>query len=191
MATKQLTIALGIVGIAGLTLGGSLIAQQPTSPAAHDAQQITASAKMIDGEGRSVGEVRVRQAQKNVLLTLTLKNATPGVHGLHIHEVGQCNRPSFESAGGHFNPDGRQHGFLNARGPHAGDLPNIEIPTTTEMAVEFLVPNVTLDHGPRSLLDSNGSAVVIHSGKDDYANDPAGHSGDRLACGAIVRLDAR
>jgi superoxide dismutase, Cu-Zn family len=190
MPTKQLTIAISLSGIVGLMLGGSLIAQQ-TPHGAHDAQPVTASAKMIDGEGRSVGEVRLRQAQKNVLLTLSLKNATPGIHGLHIHEVGQCNRPSFESAGGHFNPDARQHGFLNARGPHAGDLPNIEIPTTTELAAEFLVPNVTLDHGPRSLLDDNGSTVVIHSGKDDYTNDPAGHSGDRLACGAIVRLDAR
>lgn len=152
---------------------------------------MTAGATLIDVAGRSVGQARLQQTPHGVLLKLDFKNATPGIHGLHIHDVGRCDRPSFESAGGHFNPSGRQHGFLDPRGPHAGDLPNIAVPSTTQLSVEYLVRDVTLEPGPRSLLDDDGSAIVIHAGQDDYATDPAGESGDRLACGRIVPSDTK
>jgi Cu-Zn family superoxide dismutase len=126
-----------------------------------------------DGDGRwSIRRVsrRGRSATTadaaGVLLRLDLKNATPCVRGLHIHEVGRCDAPSFESAGRHFSPDRRAHGFLNTRGPHPGDLPNIFMPVSTELSLEYLMPDVTLDPGPRSLLDANGSALVIHASKD-------------------------
>lgn len=151
----------------------------------------TASATLVDTQGRSVGQVHFQQGPHGVLLKLDLKNATPGVHGLHLHDVGRCERPSFESAGGHFNPSNRQHGFLNPRGPHAGDLPNIEVPATTHLSVESFLADVTIATGPQSLTDDNGSSIMIHTGKDDYATDPAGESGNRLACGQIVRSDVR
>jgi Cu-Zn family superoxide dismutase len=81
--------------------------------------------------------------------------------------------------------------LLNPRGPHAGDLPNIEVPSTTQLSVEYFLADVTIEPGPRSLTDNNGSSIVIHAGKDDYATDPAGESGDRLACGPIVRSETR
>jgi len=146
----------------------------------------TATAALVDGSGRGVGQARLQQSPHGVLLRLELKNATPGVHGLHIHEVGRCDAPSFESAGGHFSPARRDHGFLNPSGAHAGDLPNIFVPSSKELSIEYLVPDVTLDPGPRSLLDANGSAIVIHADQDDYFSDPAGHAGDRLACGPII-----
>jgi len=146
-----------------------------------------ATAVLVDTQGRRVGEARFQQTPNGVLLRLDLKNATPGVHGLHIHDVGRCDAPTFESAGGHFSPDRRAHGFLNPQGPHAGDLPNIFVPSSTELSLEYLIRDVTLDPGPRSLLDANGSALVIHADKDDYIGDPAGHSGDRLDCGPVVR----
>jgi len=146
----------------------------------------TATAALVDGSGRGVGQARLQQSPHGVLLRLDLKNATPGVHGLHIHEVGRCDAPSFESAGGHFSPARRDHGFLNPSGAHAGDLPNIFVPSSTELSIEYLVPDVTLDPGPRSLLDANGSAIVLHADQDDYFSDPAGHAGDRLACGPIA-----
>ena len=145
----------------------------------------SASAAIKDTSGRGVGEARMWQTPHGVLLRLTLKNATPGVHALHIHEVGRCDAPSFESAGGHFAPDGAGHAFYDAAGPHAGDLPNIYVPASTELTVEHHLANLTLAPGPRSLLDANGSAVVIHAGGDDYISDPAGNAGERLACGAI------
>ena len=145
-----------------------------------------AAAALVDESGRGIGDARLQQTPHGVLLRLDLKNATPGVHGIHLHEVGRCDAPSFESAGGHFSVDSRVHGFLNPSGPHAGDLPNIFVPASKELSIEFLIPDVTLDPGPRSLLDTNGSAIVIHADQDDHFSDPAGHTGDRLACGPIV-----
>lgn len=150
-----------------------------------------AVATLADAQGRNVGTAQLRSTPHGVLLQLDLKNVTPGVHGLHIHEVGRCEGSDFTSAGAHFNPTGRQHGFLNPRGPHAGDLPNIDVPSSTAYSVEYLIPNVTLDPGPQSLMDDNGSAIVIHAKPDDYTSDPAGEAGDRLVCGAIVSADRK
>jgi Cu-Zn family superoxide dismutase len=147
----------------------------------------SANATLNDSQGRRIGQAELQQTPHGVLLRLELEKATPGTHGLHIHETGRCEAPAFTSAGGHFNPTRRQHGFLNSNGPHAGDLPNIEVPPTTRLWVEYLVSSVTLDRGSSSLLDADGSAIVIHSGKDDYASDPAGNAGDRIACGTVVR----
>ena len=162
--------------------------QTPTATGtAGTSAEPTARASLTDAQGRSIGEARLQQSPHGVLVKIDLRNATPGVHALHIHTVGRCEAPKFESAGGHFAPSGRQHGFLHARGPHAGDLPNLEVPPTGQLSVEYLVSDVTLEAGTRSLLDADGSSIVIHAGKDDYASDPAGNSGDRIACGKIAR----
>jgi Cu-Zn family superoxide dismutase len=141
---------------------------------------------MIDGMNRAVGEARLQEASGGVLLQLNLTNATPGIHGLHVHEKGACDPPAFTSAGGHFALDKKEHGFLNPNGPHAGDLPNIYVPSSLMLSVEFFIPDVTLGAGPRSLLDDDGSALIIHSWRDDYRSEPAGTAGERLACGRIV-----
>ena len=111
----------------------------------------------------------------------------PGEHGFHIHEVGQCDAPDFESAGSHYNPTGAQHGLLNPEGPHAGDLPNLVV--AQDGTVDYLVTSalVTLGDGERSLFDSDGSAVIIHEGADDYVTDSSGDSGGRLICGVITQ----
>ena len=185
---KQLTLTIGIGLFACAMASGQ--GQAPTGTTG-SRLAATASANLVDSQGRSVGQALLQQAPHGVLLKLDLKNATPGVHGLHIHDVGRCDRPSFDSAGGHFNPTNRQHGFLNPRGPHAGDLPNIEVPATTQHAVEYFLADLTIEPGPRSLGDQNGSSIVIHAVKDDHVTDPAGESGDRLACGQIVRSEKR
>jgi Cu-Zn family superoxide dismutase len=160
---------------------------QPSQPAG---SMMAATASLVDASGRNIGGAHLRETPHGVLIKLELKNATPGLHGLHIHETGRCERPSFASAGGHFNPTGRKHGFLNPDGPHAGDLPNIEVPSTTNLSIEYLAPGVTLKPGSRSLLDVDGSAVLIHSAQDDYRTDPSGEAGDRLACGVIAAAHA-
>jgi Cu-Zn family superoxide dismutase len=180
-----------ILLITGLwaTVLGSTAAQTPapTGTTGKATTPAMAGAAMVDASGRTVGQARLQQTPHGVLLLLELRNTTPGVHALHIHDIGKCDAPSFESAGDHVAFRGQQHGFLNVNGPHAGDLPNVHVPTSTELAVEFLIPAVTVDSGPRSLLDANGAALIIHAGKDDYASHPAGAAGDRLACGPIVR----
>lgn len=185
----KLVIPMTAIGLLACTA----VAAQSQSPVGTTGttQAATASADLKDTQGRSVGHAYLQQTPHGVLVRLELKNATPGVHGVHVHENGRCEAPAFDSAGDHFNPNGRQHGFLNPNGPHAGDLPNIAVPTSTELWVEHLMRDVTIDPGPRSLSDDNGSAIVIHSGKDDYSSDPAGAAGDRIACGAIVAAERR
>jgi len=182
---KNLLINAAVL-TAGLVMSSTSLAAQ-ASAASSVGPGLTATAVLLDAEGRGIGEARLQQVLGGVLLRLDLKNATPGVHALHIHEVGRCDGPSFESAGAHYSPDAHKHGFLNTRGPHAGDLPNIFVPADGKLSVEILEPNVTLAAGPRSLLDANGSALVIHAGKDDYTTDPSGEAGGRLGCGPILR----
>jgi Cu-Zn family superoxide dismutase len=178
--------AIVVVGIS-LAVAASARAQTPKGTTG-DPVAPSASATLIDVEGRSIGEARLLQTPHGVLVKLDLRNATPGVHALHVHEVGKCDTPSFESAGKHFSPTPRKHGFLNPGGPHAGDMSNLHVPAATrELSMEFLMANVTLDPGPRSILDSNGSAFVIHADQDDYSTDPSGNSGDRIACGRIEK----
>lgn len=148
---------------------------------------LTAAATLVDATGKTVGEARLQEASGGVLLRLDLTNVTPGVHGLHLHERGACDPPDFTSAGGHFAPGGTEHGYLNARGPHAGDLPNIHVPASLALSVEHFVPGVTLRPGSGSLLDADGAALMIHAQPDDYKTGPAGNAGPRLACGTIVR----
>lgn len=161
----------------------SIAAQATKSPAGGP---LSARAELMDAEGRSVGEA-VLQAGQAVLLKLHLTKVAPGIHALHIHTTGRCDAPSFASAGGHLNLTKHQHGILNPDGPHTGDLPNIEVPSSLQYSAEYFLDGVTLEAGPRSLMDADGSAVVIHAGRDDYRTDPAGDAGERVACGVIVR----
>lgn len=150
------------------------------------APQINAArAELRDLAGRSVGEVTLRQLPKGVLVVGQVSGMPPGVHGIHFHQVGKCE-PPFETAGGHFNPDGMQHGFQNVRGPHQGDLPNIFVPESGTLRFETVSSQLSLG-GSSGLLDADGAAVVVHAYADDYQTDPSGNSGARIACGVISR----
>jgi Cu-Zn family superoxide dismutase len=143
----------------------------------------SATAVMHDLKGNPVGTVTLRQTPTGVLITADLKGLPPGVHGFHIHEKGVCE-PPFKSAGGHFNPDGADHGYLSENGPEAGDLPNIHVPKSGTLVIEMHDPLISLK-GEEAVLDADGAAIVIHSGADDYKTQPSGNSGDRIACGVI------
>jgi hypothetical protein len=103
---------------------------------------------------------------------------------MHIHETGKCE-PPFESAGGHFNPYGKAHGFNSPSGWHAGDLPNIYADAHGTVRIEVFVPQISLQGGEHPLLDHDGSAFVIHAHADDLQSDPAGDAGGRIACGVV------
>jgi superoxide dismutase, Cu-Zn family len=133
-----------------------------------------------------VGTAVFLQDGSGVRILLDVTGLPPGDKAVHIHEVGQCDPPSFESAAGHFNPMGAQHGTANPRGPHAGDLPNITVDSSGRGHLEHTTKRVTLEKGATSLLDANGSALVVHANADDMRTDPAGESGARLACGVIA-----
>lgn len=140
-----------------------------------------ASAAMTDAEGNEVGTVELTEMHHGTLLAAKLTGLPEGTHGFHLHETGTCE-PPFESAGGHFNPASASHGFGAEGGPHAGDMPNIHVPSSGALTIEVFNADLAIDD---KLLDSDGAAVVIHTGADDYESDPSGHSGDRIACGVI------
>jgi Cu-Zn family superoxide dismutase len=141
---------------------------------------------MKNAEGADVGMVELVAAPRGILMRGRFKALPPGVHAFHIHEVGKCE-PPFTSAGGHFNPQGHEHGLMNPKGRHAGDLPNLTVPGSGGLDVEVFVSGVALAAGqPGNLLDADGSALVIHAGPDDYRSDPAGNAGGRIACGVVV-----
>jgi Cu-Zn family superoxide dismutase len=142
---------------------------------------------LVDARGRVVGRAVFLQQRAGVRILIDLTDVAPGVRAVHLHEVGRCDPPSFESAGPHLNPTRAEHGSANSRGPHAGDLPNITVDASRRGHLEVTATRVTLEKGPASLLDADGSALVVHEAPDDMRTDPDGKSGARIACGVIVR----
>jgi Cu-Zn family superoxide dismutase len=109
------------------------------------------------------------------------------VHGIHVHTVGRCDPPDFASAGPHWNPASRKHGFNNPAGPHAGDLRNVEVAANGALGATVTLPGASLT-GPAPagvLLNHDGAALVLHAAADDYVTDPSGNSGDRIACAVL------
>ena len=149
--------------------------------------QPTATAEMRDPQGRLLGTITLEEEEDGVDLEGRLTGLQPGVHAFHIHQTGRCTPPDFSSAGGHYNPTGRQHGFENPQGPHAGDMPNITVGQDGTVEIDSENERVTLAGGPATLFDADGSAVMIHAGPDDYHSDPAGDAGARVACGVVTR----
>ena len=175
-------IALMVAGLATMTGCGLFGGGGSKDPA----PVTRARAELRNAAGASLGQVTLDNTERGVLLTATLSGLPPGTHGFHIHSIGQCS-PTFEAAGEHFNPTDKQHGLRNPAGPHAGDLPNLSIPESGTVRIEMLASGVTLAKGRSSLLDSDGSALVVHTFADDHTTDPSGNSGTRVACGVIQR----
>jgi Cu-Zn family superoxide dismutase len=169
--------------------GGAPSAVPPAAPGATPSPGVAARASLKDALGHPVGQVQLLQTPKGVLLTADLMGLPSGPHGFHIHETGKCD-PPFKTAGGHFQVAGapaKKHGYKSAAGSHAGDLVNVHIAENGSAQVELLLPDVALEKGaPNGLLDADGSSLVIHATADDYATDPAGNSGARIACGVVV-----
>ena len=147
-------------------------------------------AEIRNASGQSVGTARFTQAGNVVRILLEAKGLPPGAHAVHVHTVGKCDPPDFNSAGAHFNPTNRQHGALNAQGSHAGDLPNLTVAPDGTGRMETTTEQLSLGSGPNSVFDADGSALVIHSNADDFKTDPTGNAGARVACGAVVKAPA-
>lgn len=145
-----------------------------------------ATATIASREGKPVGSAELFAAGEGASLKVELAGIAPGVHGVHLHAIGACVAPDFKSAGGHLNPDGKQHGMENPMGHHLGDLPNIVVGADGVGAA-----SVELDDARAGILekmfDEDGTAVVVHAGPDDYRTDPSGNSGGRVACGVFAR----
>lgn len=147
----------------------------------------TVKINFVNAKGQPAGTGIVTQTPAGVLITLDVTGLSPGPHGFHIHEAGRCDPPDFKSAGGHFNPTRKHHGFKAPEGHHAGDMVNVIAGKDGTVHSEVLVEDVRLSDGDMALLRTGGTAIVIHAGPDDYKTDPAGASGDRIVCGVISK----
>ncbi len=165
---KKYLLGIALTVCAGLTMA--------------EERQVTAG-KFINTKGETIGVASLIEGEEGVYISFALQDLPPGPKAFHIHEKGTCTPPDFSSAGGHFNPYKQEHGFKNLKGPHAGDLRNITIRDDGTMATVRLATQVTLIHDKKnSLLDKDGSALVIHEREDDYVTNPAGNAGARIAC---------
>jgi Cu-Zn family superoxide dismutase len=146
--------------------------------------------KLTNSAGQAAGTVMFKTVKKGVKMTIHLENVPFGEHAVHIHEYPVCDAPDFHSAGGHFNPDGKQHGFLNPMGHHNGDLPgNVMVDEDHQGEASFILHDISVDpNAPDSLFLHGGTSVVVHEHADDEKSNPSGMAGNRIACG-VVKLD--
>lgn len=147
-----------------------------------------AIAQMKTLSGAPAGSVDFAQTNHGVLVVFDLKGLPPGVHAVAIHTSGNCDpKTRFTSAGPHFSPEPKLHGFLAKGGPHPGDLPNQFADADGRLHASTLTNLISLGNGKRSIFDRDGAAIIVHERADDYASQPDGKSGERIACGVIVR----
>jgi len=143
-----------------------------------------ARADVRDAGGRLLANASAEQAGDRVRVRIEAAGLAPGSYGAHIHAVGRCDAPGFDSAGPHWNPTLRQHGTQNPQGAHLGDLPNLLVGANGQGSFEISLP-ASLAGGAAPLLDGDGATLVIHASADDYRTDPSGNSGARIGCGVF------
>lgn len=187
---KKIIITAAAALIAA-TAGASPMAYAKVAAAVHPvvADAFTGAqlaASLINDKGQSVGTARALETPKGLMIDFNFANLAPGWHAIHIHGVGKCDDHAdhFKASGGHFAKEGEEHGYLNEKGPHSGDMPNFWV--NAEGEAKFQVYDAGLKAS--DLNDADGSAFIIHAKPDDYKTPPAGDAGERLACGVIGKM---
>ncbi len=155
---------------------------------------VAATASIIGSSGTPIGSADFYQGPKGVLVSLSVSGMSPGWHGVHFHWTGQCDAAGkFASAQHHMGLQAGPHGYLQSKGPHAGDLPNIMIAADGTGAAEYYTDMVRLSgtgkprKGVTDMMDADGSSIIIHEKQDDQFAQPSGGAAARVACGVVQK----
>lgn len=187
----SIVIAASLAAAAGCTpgeeagAGGTAAegAQAEQAGAEGTAERVTRAVAVLHptqgSEAR--GNVTFERANTGVAISADLEGLTPGEHGFHIHELGDCSAPDGTSAGGHFNPEGASHGAPTDEDRHVGDLGNVTAHESGAAQYQRTDDRIAFD-GAHSII---GRAVIVHAGRDDLTSQPSGDAGARVACGVI------
>jgi Cu-Zn family superoxide dismutase len=128
-----------------------------------------------------MGKVTFNQTADGVVVVADVMGLTPGKHGFHIHEYGDCSDPKGLSAGGHYNPEGEMHGLPGAMHHHPGDMGNLEADDSGNAHLEITLTGITIAGDKDPIL---GRSIIVHA-KEDDGSQPVGNAGARIGCGVI------
>lgn len=192
--SKTMLILLACAVAAGLFYMGSgwfgggpavesnLLESAASSPEGASENRSLLKVKLFNAKGDTVGEALLVEEEQGVRIQMKATGLEPGKHGFHIHE-NAIQGTDFAAAGGHFNPKGKEHGLLNPKGSHLGDMPNIIVGKNGKVEANVLVTGVTLKEGEAHSIF--GRSLMIHAEEDDQMTDPSGKSGARVVGGNI------
>lgn len=175
-----------LLAFAGAFFSNAVLADEMAKPGA--------MAHFVNTDGEMIGDAKLWQGPKGIVILVEISGLEPGKHAIHIHSVGTCE-PDFKASKGHINILGAAHGLLNPDGPDNGDLPNIYVHSDGSVMAEMYTTAVHLagmmdssSDVSADLMDEDGSALVVHAMGDDHITQPIGGAGGRVACGVITGM---
>ena len=175
--------------IALIFLSLTTITARPQAPEEKSSAPLKAVTVLHPTDGNKVsGTVTFTEVADGVQVHAEIAGLTPGNHGFHVHEFGDCTAADGSSAGGHFNPTNQPHAGPDADARHVGDMGNIEVDASGAAKLDYLDHSMSLSNDERSII---GRSVVVHAKADDLKSQPAGDSGARVACGVIGRAKSQ
>lgn len=182
MSLRIKTMLGSLLGIALLLASCTQKQEMEQEETAVSTQYTKAVAVIHPLQGDSLrGTVTFEQQGDNVHVVAHLEGLKEGNHGFHIHQYGDCSAPDGSSAGGHYSPNGHQHGSPTADDRHMGDMGNIPAMANGSADLDYTDSKIKLN-GPNSII---GHAVIVHQGEDDMSSQPSGAAGPRIGCGVI------
>jgi Cu-Zn family superoxide dismutase len=189
LSLSLLVFAL-LLGITACGPKAEAPAPEPTSEAVEEMVEVVEEALVAvavlqpRADTQVAGKVTFTQTADGVMVVADVSGVAPGLHGIHLHEKGDCSAEDFTSTGGHFNPTGDPHGGPDDAIRHAGDFGNVSVGADGSGHLELLTDMLTVEPGAETTVI--GRAVILHEGEDDLESQPTGAAGGRLACGTVV-----
>jgi Cu-Zn family superoxide dismutase len=174
------SLRLSFIGVTVLLLAGPIVHAQ--TPAAKSVSSKGIAVLHPTAGNKVSGTVMFTPVSDGVQVHAEITGLTPGKHGFHIHEFGDCSAADASSAGGHFNPTHKPHAGPEAAERHEGDMGNVEADASGNAKLDYVDHQISLSNDGKSVI---GRSVVVHAKADDLKSQPSGDAGARIACGVI------